>query len=137
MRRVAQQFVLAGFIGCLGFFSLAVMAAEKKEPLSIEEIMSKGHSGKKSLLNKIKDGLKSEKWEAIAEPAKEFKSFGEDLGKNKPPRGDMASWKKLSEEYKSTTAAIATAVEKKDAKAANDAVAKMGKSCKTCHDSHK
>ena len=54
-----------------------------------------------------------------------------------PEKGDAASWKKLTASYKTMMLAIAEGVEKKDAKATNDALAKMQKSCKACHDEHK
>ena len=104
---------------------------------SVHDIMKKGHGGKKSLLNQIKAGAKDEKWDDIAKPAKELKKFGEELGKNKVEKGETASWTKLSGEYKTMMLAIADGVEKKDQKATNEALGKMNKSCKACHDSHK
>ena len=47
------------------------------------------------------------------------------------------AWKKLSAVYATNMTAIADGIEKKDAKATNDALATMGKSCKSCHDQHK
>ena len=132
--RLTVGFVV-GAVACI--LTVGAFAAEDKKPMEISEIMKKGHS-KSGLLNKIKEGVKTEKWDTIAEPAKTFKTFGEDLVKNKPEKGDDDSWKKLSEEYKKTTADIAAAVEKKDQKAATVALGKLGqKSCKTCHDAHK
>ena len=130
-----------GVVAC-GFgllFSAGAMLAEPKADdfASIHDIMTKGHQGKKSYLAVIKEGVKAEKWDDIAEPAKKLKKFGEDLGKNKPDKGESDSWKKLNEEYKKTMVAIGDGVEKKDAKATNEALTKMGKSCKSCHDSHK
>lgn len=104
---------------------------------SVHDIMKKGHGGKKSLLNQIKAGAKEEKWDDIAKPAKDLKKFGEELGKNKPEKGDDDSWKKLTKEYAGNMTAIADGVEKKDQKATTEALGKMNKSCKACHDSHK
>jgi cytochrome c556 len=115
----------------------AIIAEPRADVTSIEDIMKKGHAGKKSLLNQIKAGAKEEKWDDIAKPAKDLKKFGEELGMNKPEKGDDISWKKLTQEYATNTTAIADGVEKKDQKATTEALGKMGKSCKACHDSHK
>jgi cytochrome c556 len=139
MIRTLTRRLLVLTVCSLGLFLAAgnVTAEPLADPVSIHDIMAKGHAGKKSLLSKIKEGVKGEKWDDIAKEAKTFKSYGEDLGKNKPEKGDEASWKKLAEEYKKTTAAIAEGVEKKDQKAATKALETMGKSCKACHDVHK
>ncbi len=110
---------------------------KKTDPLTAHAIMHEGHMGKKSLLNVIKAGVKAEKWDDIEKPAKRVKEFGAALGKVKPEKGSAESWKKLTAEYEKTTASIAEGVEKKDQKKANDALTKMGKSCKACHDEHK
>ena len=132
---------LAGVATCAFgvLFTAGAILAEPRpaEPVGIEEIMKKGHAGKKSLLNGVKAGVKEEKWDTLTDTAKSLKTFGEDLGKNKQEKGDDASWKKLSAEYATNMTAIADGIEKKDAKATNDALAKMSKSCKTCHDQHK
>ncbi|MGL6075149.1 MAG: cytochrome c [Fimbriiglobus sp.] len=139
MIRKLARWSAAGVVCTLSFLFVvgAVTAKPLAEPTSIHDIMAKGHAGKKSVLNQIKEGVKGEKWDDIAKAAKTFKTYGEDLGKNKPEKGDEESWKKLAAEYKKTTAAIAEAVEKKDQKAANKALETMGKSCKACHDIHK
>jgi len=131
--RLAVGSLVCGF-ACV--FTVGVFAAEDK-PTDISTIMKKGHQGKTSYLNKIKDGVKAEKWDDIAKITKELKQFGEDLGKNKPEKGEADSWKKLSGEYKKNTAAVAAGVEKKDAKAVNEALGAIGKSCAACHNPHK
>jgi cytochrome c556 len=140
MLRKLARLTLAGVACTFGMlFTVGAILAEPREDkvTSIHDIMAKGHGGKKALLKQIGEGVKAEKWDDIAKAAKEIKTFGEDLGKNKPEKGDEASWKKLTEVYKKTTAAIAEGVEKKDAKATNTALGTMGKSCKSCHDVHK
>src|SRR5476651_2722392 len=62
---------------------------------TVEEIMQQGHSGTKSLKNKIDVAAKAEKWDDAKTPAALLKAFGEALGKNKVEKGDEASWKKL------------------------------------------
>ena len=103
---------------------------------TVEEIMKKGH-GKKGLLNQVKAGAAAEKWEDLVKPAAELRKYGEDLGKNKPEKGEDASWMKLTAGYKTMMLAIADGVEKKDKAATSEALTKMNKSCKACHDQHK
>ncbi len=127
-----------------GLFALtlsigALNAEDKKDDKvpTVEEIMKQGHSGTKSLKNKIDVAAKAEKWDDAKTSAALLKTFGEALGKNKVEKGDEASWKKLSEKYAKTTADISAGVEKKDAKAVSTALGALGKSCKECHDVHK
>ena len=133
--------LVAGVVACTFgvLFTAGAILAEPRpaDPMGIEDIMKKGHAGKKSLLNVVKAGVKEEKWDTLTDAAKSLKAFGEDLGKNKPEKGDDASWKKLTTEYATNMTAIAGGIEKKDAKATNEALGKMSKSCKACHDGHK
>ncbi len=115
---------------------------DKKEVLDAHAIMHEGHQGDKktktkSTLKIIEAGVKEKKWDDIQKPAKRVKEFGEALGKVDPEKGSKESWKKLTDEYKKTTAAIAEGVEKKDEKQATEALAKMTKSCGACHKQHK
>ena len=133
--------LVVGVVACtfgVLFTAGAILATPRpvEDFASAHDIMKKGH-GKKGLLTQIKDGVKAEKWDDIAKPAAELKKFGEELGKNKPEKGEDASWKKLTGDYKTMMLSIAEGVEKKDAKATNEALGKMSKSCKACHDGHK
>lgn len=111
--------------------------AAKAEKASIEEIMEVNHSGKKSLTNKVKTAVKAGNWDEAAAPAKKMKDLAAALGSHPCPNGDANSWKKLCSKYAVDVAAIAAAVEKKDASAANAAIGKLTKSCKTCHEAHR
>ena len=131
--------VAAGLMAAVGMavLSAGVLAGDDKEKTyAIEEIM-KRHTGAKSLLKGVGVQVKEGKWEEAKDGAKLLKAFGESLGKNTPPKGEEKSWKKLTEQYKESTAAVFKAVEKKDAKSATDALGKIGKSCKGCHSNHK
>lgn len=99
--------------------------------------MKTGHSGKKSLLNQIKTGVKAEKWDDIQKAGKTLKKYGEDISKNTPEKGEADSWKTLTKSYKEMVTEIAEGIEEKDAKKTNAGLAKMQKSCKACHDNHK
>ena len=138
MTRRTAQFLLATLALYLG---LAASADDKKKddkkPAEIETIMDEGHAGKKSLLNKIKAGIKDEKWGEITKDAAKLRQFGSDLGKNTPPKGTDASWTILTKGYKEITEEIAKGVDDKDKTAANKAVGTLTKSCKACHAQHK
>jgi cytochrome c556 len=134
-RRVAALVVVGGLALALSVEGSA--ADDKDKTPTIKEIMKKGHAGTKSLIKGVAAQVKAGEWDEAQNGAKTLKTFGEALGKNKPEKGDDASWKKLTDEYKDNTAAVAEAAEKKDAKGVTSGLGKIGKSCKTCHDSHK
>lgn len=122
----------------VGLAVAGVATADDKDKVpSVHDIMNEGHKGKKSQLSLLNSAVKSGKWEDAEKPAKKMKEFGEAIGKNSPEKGSAASWKKLTSTYKSTTAEIYKAVEKKDKAAAEKELKKFGGSCKSCHDSHK
>lgn len=106
-------------------------------PDSIEDVMEINHSGKKSLTNKVKTAVKAGNWADAATHAKKMSGFAASLGQYPCPHGDASSWKKLCGVYAADTAAITAAVAKKDAAAANAAIGKLTKSCKTCHQAHR
>jgi hypothetical protein len=136
-RRVAAALAVGGL--ALAFSVGSQAADDKKDDKvpTIKEIMKKGHQGTKSLLKGIGAQAKEGKWDDAADGAKTLKAFGEALGKNKPEKGSDESWKKLTDAYKDNTKTVFDAVEKKDATATADALGKIGKSCKGCHDQHK
>lgn len=133
MRKLA---LMAGLVVALVSAASAVTAQDKEKVPSVHDIMEQGHSGKKSLIKQITATVKESKWDDAAKPSEKFKFFGESIGKNKPEKGSAESWKKLTDEYKKTTADIAEAVKKKDKAGAEKALGVMGKSCKACHDAH-
>jgi cytochrome c556 len=139
MRLTVCRLAACAAVGGLALaLSMGTTAAQDKEKqYTIKEIMKIGHQGTKSLLKGIGAQIEAQNWEEAANGAKTLKTFGEQLGKLEPDRGDAESWKKLTEEYKKRTAAVAAGVEKKDAKAATTALKQIGGSCKGCHDAHK
>jgi len=125
----------------VGGLALAVsvgssLADDKEKTPSISEIMKKGH-GSKGLLKGIGAEVKAGKWEDAKSDAKLLKAFGEALGKNEPEKGSKESWKKLTDEYKENTAAVAKAADKEDADGVAAGLKKIGGSCKGCHSAHK
>ena len=141
MRKLVRAGLFAAAV--LGFVlasgTMSAQDKDKKKTPSIKEIMKKGH-GSMGLLGGIAKEAKDGKWEDADNDAKLLKEFGEGLGKNKPPKGDDESWKKLTEKYKENTAAVAEAAGKKDKDAvlaALDKIVPKSGSCKECHDAHK
>ena len=119
----------------LGVGAFAADDKKADKVLGIEEIMKVGHNTKNGYIAKIKTATKGEKWEDAAKLAESLKANGEMLGKNTVEKGEADSWKKLSDKYAKSTAAVATAVEKKDAAAVTKALGSIN--CKECHDAHK
>jgi hypothetical protein len=136
-----QKFLKLGatFALVLGVLALSVGlgtgADEKKDPPTISDIMKKGHAKTDGYIDRIKLAAKDGKWEDATEYAKTLAFFGENLGKNKPPKGSEESWKAQTTKYADATKAVLKAVEAKDAKAVNKAFG--GISCGGCHKEHK
>ncbi|VTU01823.1 cytochrome c : Cytochrome C OS=Singulisphaera acidiphila (strain ATCC BAA-1392 / DSM 18658 / VKM B-2454 / MOB10) GN=Sinac_3849 PE=4 SV=1: Cytochrom_C_2 [Gemmataceae bacterium] len=130
---------MAALVLAFGGFDLTAAADDKKkdETPTIKEIMAKGHKGTDAYMGKVKAAVKGEKWDDAQKYAKAMLVFGEALGKNKPKKGDADSWKTLSEKYAADTKSLFDATEKKDAKAANEALGVIGGSCGGCHKVHK
>jgi hypothetical protein len=114
---------------------LGTLAADEKAP-TIKEVM-KATAGMKGLCAKCVTAGKGEKWEDAVKYARELNDCGEALAKCKCPRGDAASWEKLTKRYSEQTGAILKAAEAKDAKAFGEATKSFTGACMECHQSHK
>ncbi|MBX7103531.1 MAG: cytochrome c [Gemmataceae bacterium] len=127
--------MLTGATILMALFAGAVFAADTPD---IETIMKKVN-GKNGLHKKVGEGIKSDspKWDDISKQMKDYSSMAADLGKNACPKGDKASWDKLTKAYSDNAKKLADAVEKKDKSAASAAHGALQKSCKACHDVHK
>jgi cytochrome c556 len=111
--------------------------AQDKAP-AIKEIMSR--------LNKpggiyptLSKELKADDtdWDDVRQQAKTFAKLAAALGKNAPPKGDAASWARLTKEYADNAQALEGAATRKDRTAARQAKDRLGgASCKTCHAAH-
>ena len=64
-------------------------------------------------------------WKEIQPQAKEVAKLAAMLGKHKPPKGDEASWAKLTKEFATNAAALDKAIAAKDQTAAKAVYAKM------------
>ncbi len=134
---MVRKLIQMGVFGALGMISMmaaygAATAADAKDA-DISTIM-KASFGKGGFKTTLPAAVKGEKWDEATKLAKEWAEYGAALGKNKPPKGDAESWKKMSEAFTASTKSILTAAEKKDAKALTKA---MAFNCQGCHKGHK
>jgi len=118
---------------CLGSLALAQDAdkpksekEEKKKPkYTVEQVMEQAFKGKDTLVKKVASGKATDK-EKMA-----VLDMFISLVENDPPKGDKASWQKLS--GAAALAAAKVAVGRKDAAAEFKAATKCG----ACHKPHK
>lgn len=121
MRKLLVALVVVGGLALL--WNLNSRAADDKKPAPIKEVMKTCMKG--GLCKKVADGKASD------EEKKKLVAMFEDLSKNKPPKGDEESWKKL-------TSALVDAA-KACAEGKEGAGAALGKAanCAGCHKGHK
>ncbi len=132
------------WLGCLaligGMMTLTSTSVIANEPVpSISDIMVELNNSKKGIhpkFGKLLKGKSEIKWETLTDDAKLYADLAAALGKNKPEKGDEASWKKLCSEYAADAKALSEAVAKKDLEGLKKAHAKLSKSCGPCHDAH-
>jgi|GEM_PF-5926563 len=102
--------------------------------LNTKQIMGKT----KGAMGDIDKQIKGEpKWDLVATKSAIAVAAVKDLPKNPPKKGDVDSWKKLSEAYVESFTKLETAVEKKDVEATRAASKEIGASCGACHKLHK
>ena len=102
---------------------ISVVIAQDKAKYSIKDVMKEHKKG--GLKDKLSDGT------ATAEEKKKAVEMYTEMAKNKPPKGDDDSWKKLND---SLIAAV------KDVESGKDGgvdAYKKAVACKACHDNHK
>lgn len=113
---------------------------QDEKPSEIKTIMVKLNKPSTGLYSNIGAELRSDTpdWAEIQPQAKEEAKLTAALGKLKPPKGDAASWAKLTKEYAANAAALDKAIAAKDQPAAKAAFAKLGeKACDACHKAHR
>lgn len=125
MRRVYPIAVLSLAFVTGGLISVLRAADEKSEKpkYTIKEVMKEHKKG--ALKDKALDGT------ATAEEKKKLVEMYEAMGKDKPPRGDAANWKKLCD------ALVKAAKEVEAGKAEGVANLKKAVNCNECHKDHK
>lgn len=114
-------------------------AQDPKDPPSIKEIMKQLHKGEGAALPAAKAALAASPtdWEAVTKAAGPLVTLGDALGKNETPKGEQASFEKLSKDYYKEAVILADAAKAKNLSAAQGAVGKLGMSCGACHKDHK
>ena len=126
--------------GSLVAFVLAAStpaSADDKNPTT-EEIMKKlnGKNGSHKLINKALEANPPD-WDLITKHAKIYADLSALLQKNKPEKGDAASWQKLSQAYAKEAKALSDAAAKKDTEKVKETFGKLKESCDTCHENHR
>jgi hypothetical protein len=124
--RTVKYFLMAvltmGLVAGLGVFQAA---DDAKPKYSIEDVMKKGMKGKPSLCAKVAQG------KAGKEDQQKLLEMFQDLGKNKPPKGDEGDWKKR------TNALVSAAKDVVEGKAGAGKALQKAANCKACHELHK
>ena len=106
---------------------------------TVKEIMKKANSPTgiyANLVQDLKDANPS--WPDIQQEAKDLAALVDQLPQATPPRGDKASWEKLTAAYADSAQKLQKATAAMDQDAARAAWQKMGgQTCKTCHAAHR
>ncbi len=127
-------------LGVLGLgIGLASASPRSEDSATIKVVMQKLHKGAKAPLATLKTDLSADTpdWKAIQDKTKAFATLGQDLGKNDPPKGDMASWKTFADGYAEACKALDDGARKEDLKATQAALKSIATSCMACHKAHK
>jgi hypothetical protein len=135
MKRVCG---MAAVLAALMALGLPAGAADDKAP-SISEIMKKCNGGPKGLCAMLGKALQAKEpsWDEIQKESKELVECATFLPKNKPPKGDQASFEKLAKGYVDIAKDIQAAADKKEQKDAAAAQKKLTATCMDCHKAHK
>jgi hypothetical protein len=115
------------------------LAQEPKAPPTIKEIMNTANKPTGLYFGLMKElGTPRPDWGDAADDARQLTTLIEALTKNKPTKGDNASWQALTADYLAQAKALEQAVLKKDKATALAAGNRMGMAmCKKCHDVHR
>jgi cytochrome c556 len=121
-----------------GLALLTVGVAVAADP-TIKDIMIKAHKPGKSLLANIMGELKEDEpdWNDVQKDSKEMVQLGGALGKNTPPKGDQASWDRLTKAYLANVQTLEAAAESKNKSGAQAALKQIQGSCRSCHMAHR
>jgi hypothetical protein len=121
--------MLKGLLACgvmATILGLGSYRAEDDKPkYTIEEVMEKAHKKKTGIFDKVMAGKasKDDKTELVA--------LYIEMAKNKPPKGEVSSWKKLND------ALVASAKDVAAGKPGAEKKLKAAANCSDCHDKHK
>ena len=104
-------------------WGLLATAQDDKPKYTIKEVMQKAHKG--GLMKKVASG------QGTKEDAQQLVEMYNALGKNKPPKGEAASWEEK------TKALIAAAQDVVDGKQGAGPRLQQAANCMACHSAHK
>jgi len=126
------------FPAAIYFASCALSQLALAQGPDVKEIMTKVNKAG-GLFPQIQKGLKAPapNWANLKSDADEFVSLVTALGKNKPPKGEVASWATLNKEYLDDVTVLKTAITAMNKSGADAAISKLGTSCNGCHKAHK
>lgn len=132
MRHRLVMLLLAGAAVGLG-------GADAEKDPDIKQIMQRVNKPTGLYFNLKKDLEDDDPmWADMRADAREVAQLVAALGKQTPPKGDKASWTKLTRAYADNAKGLYQAVSKKDKKAARAAIARMGgATCTNCHKAHR
>src|SRR5262245_56489620 len=132
-----QGLTMTKWLGAVALAAGLLGTALAVEAKSIDEIMKRVNSAKGIQRKLLPDAAKAGDWDNAQKLSKEYVELAEQLGKNKPPKGEQKSWEKLTGDYLVSVKKVDEACQKKDAAAVTAAQRKIGAMCKSCHDAHK
>lgn len=117
--------------------ALSSVGAQEKTP-DIKDIMGALHKGPECLRAKLARGMKSDSpdWDALQRETRDFVKLAEAMSKQAPPKGDKASWEKLTRQFTDQAKAMDQGARDKNLGELKAAHARMS-NCKPCHTAHK
>jgi hypothetical protein len=128
---------------CVGLAILALAVAREAggqvQPPTIKDIMTKLHKGADSPLTEVRAELQEDEpnWSDVQKHARAFVVLGSSLGKAQPPKGDRASWAKLTAQYLDSARALDAAAQKRNKAQTLAAHGRLNATCKGCHAAHR
>jgi cytochrome c556 len=119
--------------------ALSLAQAPKETPPTIRDVMKKLNRGPGSITPTLQQDLKDDDpdWEAIQEQTAEYVKLSAALTKNKPTKGEAASWEKLAQAYSAEARALDAAAKRKNKQTASAVLKRINSSCNACHKAHK
>jgi hypothetical protein len=129
--------MLAGLLAAAVVLVGASVQARYGGDFDIGEFMNTAHKKANNFKARTQKAVKGMDWAEAEKVSKEWLGMAEKLPKAKPPKGEKASWDKLSGAYVKTVKGLHEAAEKKDAAKANGAITAINKACAVCHKAHR
>jgi hypothetical protein len=110
----------------------------KELELSIKEIMTKAHGGKKSLYAIVWNDIHRDRpnWQRSRKNLAEMIRLCSLLTKQEPPKGTKESWQKLVQGYLDQAKTVQGNLEKENVAESRTTYDKLLKTCKVCHNIH-